>query len=375
MNGSFGSTITKTVTLTITFPSGDPLVVTFYVTPLDSTCDVVLGYNWLHRYNPLVNWSENSVAFRHTATGEPSALQSFYPVDDALSIDSSMSAEDPLSAADFSFGDPPPLGDRPEPPSFAPPLRKSRKKPSYPFEPIYEYPPGDHFIISSSPKISVISAAAYLRACKEPGAHQFSMRPDPGTSLREAKVQPADVSDIPPEYRDYADVFSDTLSEVLPDHRPYDHKIELEDGAPLPKLGPVYSLSQTELKALREFIDDNLATGFITSSQSSIGAPVLFVRKKTGDLRLCVDFRGLNKITKKDRYPLPLITDLLDTARSAKIYTKLDIRHAYHLIRIAEGDEWKTSFHTRYGSFEWRVMPEGLTNAPATFQRFVHPMQ
>ena len=250
LNGSFGSTITKTVTLTVTFPSGDPLVVTFYVTPLDSTCDVVLGYNWLHRYNPLVNWSENSVAFRHTATGEPSALQSFYPVDDALSIDSSMSAEDPLSAADFSFGDPPPLGDRPEPPSFAPPLRKSCKKPSYPFEPIYEYPPGDHFIISSSPKISVISAAAYLRACKEPGAHQFSMRPDPGTSLCEAQVQPADVSDIPPEYRDYADVFSDTLSEVLPDHRPYDHKIELEDGALLPKLGPVYSLSQTELKAL-----------------------------------------------------------------------------------------------------------------------------
>ncbi len=99
---------------------------------------------------------------------------------------------------------------------------------------------------------------------------------------------------------------------------------------------------------------------------------MLFVKKKTGELRLCVDFHGLNKISKKDRYPLPLISDLLNSARSARIYTKLDLRHAYHLVRIAEGDEWKTAFQTRYGSFEWRVMPFGLTNAPAAFQRFVN---
>ena len=85
-------------------------------------------------------------------------------------------------------------------------------------------------------------------------------------------------------------------------------------------------------------------------------------------MRLCVDFRGLNKIMKKDQYLLPQITDLLDSPCKAWFYSKIDLRHAYHLIRIQEGDEWKTAFRTRYGSFEWCVMPFGLTNAPAAFQ-------
>ena len=86
----------------------------------------------------------------------------------------------------------------------------------------------------------------------------------------------------------------------------------------------------------------------------------------------CVDFRGINRITKKDRYPLPLISDLLDAPRKARIYTKIDLQHAYHLVRIAAGDKWKTAFRTRYGLFEWKVMPEGLTNAPAGFQCFMN---
>jgi hypothetical protein len=87
-----------------------------------------------------------------------------------------------------------------------------------------------------------------------------------------------------------------------------------------------------------------------------------------------VDFRALNCITWKDRYPLPLISDLLDAGRSTKVFTKIDLKHAYHLVQIAEGDEWKTTFRTRYGSFEWRVMPKGLTNAPAAFQRFMNDL-
>ncbi|SJL05245.1 related to TY3B TY3B protein [Armillaria ostoyae] len=178
-----------------------------------------------------------------------------------------------------------------------------------------------------------------------------------------------DMSDVPAEYHDFADVFSDSLSENLPEHRPYNLKINLEEGTS-PPLGPIYSLSESKLKALHEFIDDNLHSGFIIPSHSPHGAPVLFVKKKTDELHLCVDFHGLNK--KKDCYPLPLISDLLDSMCSTRIYTKLDLCYAYHLVCIAEGEEWKTVFQTCYSSFEWHVMPFGLTNAPMAFQCFMN---
>jgi len=134
----------------------------------------------------------------------------------------------------------------------------------------------------------------------------------------------------------------------------------------------MYSLSQTEVQALREFLNENLCIRFICPSKAGHSAPILFVKKKDGLLRLCIDFCGLNRLTKKDRYPLPLISDLLDAPGKARIYTKIDLRHAYHLVRIAEGDEAKTTFRTHYSSFEWLVIPEGLTNAPSTFQRFMN---
>ena len=112
--------------------------------------------------------------------------------------------------------------------------------------------------------------------------------------------------------------------------------------------------------------------GFIRPSNSPFRAPVLFVKKKAGSLRLCVDFHRLNAITQKDKYPLPLVSDLLAAASKAKFFTKIDLQHAYHLVQISPGDEWKTAFRTCYGSFEWLVMPFRLTNAPAGFQRFLN---
>jgi len=130
----------------------------------------------------------------------------------------------------------------------------------------------------------------------------------------------------------------------------------------------LYSLSASEQEALKEFIEENLNTGFIQLTSSLHGAPVLFVKKKDGSLHLCVDFHGLNCISKKDCYPLPLISDLLDSPCKAQVYSKIDLCHAYHLVCITDSDEWKTAFRTRYGLFEWSVMLFGLTNAPADFQ-------
>jgi hypothetical protein len=132
---------------------------------------------------------------------------------------------------------------------------------------------------------------------------------------------PIDHSTVPEEYHDFADVFNKAKADTLPPHRPYDLKINLEEGS-TPPLRHMYSLSQTGLTALREFIDEHIATGFIRPSRSPHGAPVLFAKKKDGGLRLYVDFRGLNRITKKDRYPLPLISDLLDSPGRARIYTR-----------------------------------------------------
>ena len=140
-----------------------------------------------------------------------------------------------------------------------------------------------------------------------------------------------------------------------------------------PPWGPIYALSEKELQVLREYLDTMLKSGKIRPSKSPAGAPILFVPKDhVRGLRLCVDYRGLNKVTILNRYPLPLMNELRDRVRGAKIYTKLDLKAGYNLIRIKKGDEWKTAFRSRYGHYEYSVMPFGLANAPATFQNMMN---
>ncbi|KAL9256840.1 Retrovirus-related Pol polyprotein from transposon 17.6-like protein [Drosera capensis] len=156
------------------------------------------------------------------------------------------------------------------------------------------------------------------------------------------------------------------LSKKLPPRKEVDHKIELEPDARPPARAP-YRMAPTELEELRKQLKDLLDAGFIRPSKAPYGAPVLFQKKKDGSLRLCIDYRALNKVTIKNKYPIPLIADLFDQLGGARYFTKLDLRSGYYQVRIAEGDETKTTCVTRYGSFEFLVMPFGLTNTPATF--------
>src|SRR5258707_7152571 len=228
----------------------------------------------------------------------------------------------------------------------------------------------------------LVSKRTMGRICQEAGSETFLLSlssvqrmPNPfhtSPDRLEAKAavtaQPEDtLSRVPQEYCEFCDVFSGEKANALAPHRPYDLKINLEEGAKLFH-GPIYSLSPPELTALTEFLEENVRNGFICPSKSLWGYLVLFVKKKDGSLCLCVDFCTLNRVTEKDHYPLPLIPDLLNSPGLARIYSKIDLKHAYHLVWIAEGDEPKTAFCTHSRSYEWQVMPFGLTNAPVVFQ-------
>ncbi|SOV09702.1 uncharacterized protein UDID_19291 [Ustilago sp. UG-2017a] len=178
-------------------------------------------------------------------------------------------------------------------------------------------------------------------------------------------------ADIPKPYHHLRDVFDEVEADKLPHHTEHDLHLELIEGGKPPQ-GPLYLKGPKEMTELRRYLDENLKKGFIRPSKSPARSPVLFVPKKDGGLRLCVDYRGLNEITVKNRAPLPLIEEQLFLLRKARIYTKLDLRAAYNLIRIAKGDEWKTAFGTQLGLYEYLVMPFGLANAPAHFQSFIN---
>ena len=183
---------------------------------------------------------------------------------------------------------------------------------------------------------------------------------------------PPDLTSIPPSLgRQFRDVFDSRNARQMPPHRETDHAIVLKPGQE-PPYRRTYRLSPSEEQALNAFITDALDKGIIRESTSPAGAPILFVPKKDGTLRLCVDYRGLNDITVKNRYPLPLISELLDRLNGARVFSKLDLKDAYYRIRLREGDEWKTAFRTKYGHFEFLVMPMGLTNSPATFQSYIN---
>jgi len=176
--------------------------------------------------------------------------------------------------------------------------------------------------------------------------------------------------EVPKEIASVLQQFEDVMPPQLPKklrpRRTIDHRIELVPGTKPPSQAP-YQISPLELAELRKQLEELIDSRFVRPSKAPYGAPVLFQKKADGSLRMCVDYRALNKVTIKNKYPVPLIQDLMDRLCGASIFTKLDLRSRYWQVQVADGDEYKTTCVTRYGSYEFLVMPFGLTNAPSTF--------
>ncbi|GJS23954.1 reverse transcriptase domain-containing protein [Tanacetum coccineum] len=202
--------------------------------------------------------------------------------------------------------------------------------------------------------ISCIKARKYI----ERGCHLFLAHV---TKKEKSEKRLKDV----PVIRDFPEVFPDDLP-GLPPPRQVEFKIDLVPGA-APVARAPYRLALLEMKELSEQLKELLEKGFIRPSSSPWGAPVLFVKKKDGSFRMCIDYRELNKLTVKNRYPLPRIDDLFDQLQGSSVYSKIDLRSGYHQLRIREEDIPITAFRMRYGHYEFHVMPFGLTNAPAVF--------
>ena len=170
---------------------------------------------------------------------------------------------------------------------------------------------------------------------------------------------------------EFGDVLTNKLPKELPPKREVDHKIELvPEGEPQNKAP--YQLNKTELVELKRHLTELLAIGYIRPNKSPFGVPVLFVSKKDGQLRMCVDYRALNRVTVKNNYPLPRVDDLLDRLARATHFSRVDLKSGYYQIRVANGDVHKTAMRTRYGSYEFLVIPFGLCNAPAIFMSIMN---
>jgi len=181
----------------------------------------------------------------------------------------------------------------------------------------------------------------------------------------------ATATPLPAYVAEFRSVFAKENFDMLPEHHKWDHAIELTPGAE-PKSSKVYPLSPLEQAELDAFLEENLRTGRIQLLKSSIAAPMFFIKKKDGSLCLVQDYRALNAVTVKNRYLLPLISELVSQLCGAQYFTKLDVHWGFNNVRIKPRDEWKAVFHTNRGLFEPLVMFFGMTNSPATFQTMMN---
>ena len=297
----------------------------FAVTELSSSYDAILGMAWLHRYNPTINWKTGAITIVHGATSH--TLKPTVP--------SSNSPSRSLAAASLNI-------------ITGKQLEKQKRLGLIDYACLV-YPQTIHAAAGSLSSISSSSSSSSTA----------SSEPQQMTAMRSKLLAR------------FSHVFPDELPAGLPPTREVDHKIELVPGA-VPPSRPTFRLSESELVELKKQLDELVKAGFIRPSKSPFGAPILFVKKKDGTMRMCVDYRALNNVTIKNSYPLPRVDELFDRLQGAKFFSKIDLRSGYHQIRIFDEDIPKTAFRTRYGHFEFMVLPFGLTNAPGTFMHLMH---
>jgi hypothetical protein len=213
--------------------------------------------------------------------------------------------------------------------------------------------------------------AAGIVFVKEAETVEQKIQNDKDKTLSEQKEF---LSTLSPKIREVVERYLHVFDkpDKLPPERPEDQRISLKDPNATPPCKPIFHLSKDELEVLKALIEELLAKGFIRPSTSPYGAPVIFVRKSDGTLRLCIDYRALNNLTIKDRTPLPNLTEMRDRLVGAEIFTSMDLRDGFYNVRVAAEDVHKTAFRSRYGHFEFLVCPFGLCNSPATFVRMMN---
>ena len=318
---------------------------TFLVAPI-GVHSIILGRPWLEYSNPTIDWRLKTVQLGSNVLSSSSPSQS-------SNIQEPETPETPEAPETL-----------PTKSEITIPRRIRRKKPNNLHHLPKEKPPRVPLRVRLTTKINSNDEIYILHLDEIACLSEYL------SAVHE--VAQANPPPIPKEYADLAEVFSKNKAHELPPNRgPLDHHIHLEEGSK-PVFGPIYNLSETELQVLKEYIDENLRKRFIRPSTSPFSAPVLFVKKPDGSLRLYVDYRTLNSMTIKNRYPLPLISELLDRMKGAKYFTKIDVHDAFNRLHIALGHEFKTTFRTRYDHFEYLVMPFGLTGALSTFQSYIN---
>ena len=313
---------------------------TFHVTTLGGV-PVILGHPWLSRHNPQIDWKTGEVIMSRC----PSDCRIHHIQAQRKRRERGKSAKRSLTEVKKAL----PVTAEPSP----------IKAETNPDEGYPELDADDRIMRIVFPSVSIRATSTVSQRLAE-AANQHRVL----QSFKEV---------VPPHYHRFEHVFLKESFDELPTHKKWDHVIELVPGAKEFST-KLYAMSPNEQSELDKFLDENLKSGRIRPSKSPMASPVFFIKKKDGSLRFVQDYRKLNEITIRNRYPLPLLPDIMSRVKGAKYFTKLDVRWGYNNIRIKEGDEWKAAFRTNRGLFEPLVMFFGLCNSPATFQTMMNDL-